>query len=740
MPLDQHKVRVTLGGVPLAANAPVTWRLQTGTEPYVGVFTVPRASWQQNLEQRIGKEVELSIEQPGGEKLTIKRLTLLHMVPTDDTARVSFAVADLRFWLHRKTVRRAFNMVRNSGTRTAFTDGPGENQVVTDAPIYLPASMNKGKPWSAREALEDVLDELVQDWQIDKWPLTDEPDDIDLQDLELADPGNVALATLLGHIPGAVLWVDPEGVVRIGDATDLKASDDRWIELETRTIEGEPGDFIDKKGIRPKRVRVQFERQLEVLLHGRDNYQATQSTGDENEGYLENVLPTVDLETDVDLLNPKTQTLERVTVPPGTWVPVKQWLEAMDRMRPSASYPWTFETIRELWIIGDLEGGLGARPEVDDNTEGVVAERVGALRAHFRQTWRLSQRWMDRISELLPIRAGLYDPFHGVRQPASVWGECCYNLSPKGGLIADARDPASGDQFSNRTWRTRLGNSPSIVKIEPSAATLEMVDAQQGIFRIAYRMPANGSVQAIYPCNTTNGGPGSGRVQGPWRDYSEQDHRGIGVGFRVDGNEAGVLLRDRLDFYVLLTLTPASPNSKRRLHSIDVEASDLMLTHGSANYGEGDGQTLEVYVPPNQATARFAWDEDDAASSTLVDLLGLNEEDPTEAGRLIGDAEELPGFIWTNKEPELQQLARVIAAEQLLPYADAIQGTVVTELDASKANLAGAMAGVEVHVAAFPEGSVRMVHTFPGQAAPISRFGLLPKALRKTLFRTVQPG
>lgn len=733
---DLKKSRATLGGVPLAATAPIVWRFTTGASPYVAVYTVHRSAWEDQLEQKLGTEVELEITASNGKQLKIQKLTILHIVPTDDTARVSFAVADLRYKWASKFISRDFNEPRRSGSRTAFQ--PGENQVVTNNLAYRPATMNAGEPWTARDALSDVLEELTTSWQIDSWPLSEARDDVDLQGVTLRDPGHVAVEILLQYIPGTVLWIDEQGTARVGNATDILASDRRWTELETRTIEGEPGDFIDRRKIRPRRVRVYFERELEVLLRARDNWQSTQSSGNPTEGYLENVLPTVDRETEVDLWDPEANAFVRRVVPPGTWVPVRQWLEAMDRIRPSSSYPWTWETIRELWIVGDLEGALGARFGVDDNKEGLVSERVAALRQHFRQTWRLSQAWMDRISSIAPIRVGLLDPISGERQPASVWGECCYILGPKGFLIADPTDPASGDVYSNRTWRDRLKGAPSVVKIEPSAASLTMLDDHIGLFRIDYRMPASGAAESVIPCNTTNGDASSGRVGGPWRDLREQDLRAMGPGFRVEGNEAGVLLRDRLDVWVCLTLIPGAPNHKSRCHSIDVEPSDLLLEYGAANYGEGEGDTLEIYVPPANATARFAWDEDGPASASIVELLGLNEANPgSTAGGRLATAEELPGFVWTNRRPELEALARAIAAEQLLPYADGIQGTVVTTLDPSKANLVGAMGGVEVQVSPFPDGAVRMIHHFPGQAPPISRFGLLPSSVRRVLLRTI---
>lgn len=731
---DPKPSRATIEGIPLAASSPVAWRFQTGTQPFVSVFSVHKSDWKK-LEAKLGQEISLSISSSQGETLKIDKLTLLHLVPTDNVHRVSFAVADARYWWPRKTIRRDFNVPVRGGTRTAF--GRGETQTVVDDPAYKAPTMRRGKPWTAREALEYVLEEVAEKWQIDSWPLAAGSDEIDLQDVHLADAGDAALEILLGHIPGSVLWIDSDGVARVGNATDLRASDQRWTELEIRTVEGEPGDFVDRTAIRPQRVTVYIERELEVLLRARDNYQSTQSSGNPNEGYLENVLPTVDLETDVELWNPRTKAFERVIVPPGTWVPVKAWLEAMERVKPSSSYPWTFETIRECWITGDLEGALGARFDVDDNKDGKVAERVAALRQHFRQTWRLSPLWMDRIERILPIRAGLLDPFTHTRQPASVWGECCYVLGPKGSLIADASDPASGDIYSNRTWRTRLGKAPSIVQIEPSQAVLSILDEHLGIFRIDYKLPANGAVEAIIPCNTTNGPAGSARVGGPWRDLREQDRRAMGPGFRVDGNEAGVLLRDTLEFWVMVTVIPAAPNHKTRCHSISVEPADLMLEFGSSNYSGGEGRTLEVYVPPSQATARFAWESDSEASASLVDLLNLNSQDPGEEITFIGDAERVPGYVLTNLDSELTSLARSIAAEQLLPYANAMQGNVVTTLDPEKANLTGAMSAIEVQVAPHPSGAVRMIHGFPGYAAPISRFALLSKSARKVLLRTI---
>lgn len=100
---------------------------------------------------------------------------------------------------------------------------------------------------------------------------------------------------------------------------------------------------------------------------------------------------------------------------------------------------------------------------------------------------------------------------------------------------------------------------------------------------------------------------------------------------------------------------------------------------------EHHGPDLHVFVPPNEADARFGWQDDTAAAGTVSQLLGLNSEDPNEAGI---DSQDLPGFVLTNGQAdgnnELTAHSAAFAAEILAAYADNLQGNVATILSTNR--------------------------------------------------------
>lgn len=168
--------------------------------------------------------------------------------------------------------------------------------------------------------------------------------------------------------------------------------------------------------------------------------------------------------------------------------------------------------------------------------------------------------------------------------------------------------------------------------------------------------------------------------------------------------------------------------------------------HTEYRIKDGKGPDLHVFVPPNEADARFGWQDDTAAAGTVSQLLGLNSEDPNEAGI---DSQDLPGFVLVNGQAdgnnELTAHSAAFAAEILAAYADNLQGNVATILSTNRRGdtnmaLTGNMASASVVAAPYPSGKVAVVYEFPGQQRQISRMALLPASVRHLLLGIVKPG
>jgi hypothetical protein len=145
-------------------------------------------------------------------------------------------------------------------------------------------------------------------------------------------------------------------------------------------------------------------------------------------------------------------------------------------------------------------------------------------------------------------------------------------------------------------------------------------------------------------------------------------------------------------------------------------------------------------VAPNEVTARFGWKSDEEAKQTFKELMGLDDA-AQGAGGYVGPGSEIglsdpadmeAGFVFVNELKEISDHAKSYAAQVLATYADAIQGSVTTQLE-SPVRIRGNISQVAVSVAAAPSGKIRMTHGFPGRQQPINRFAMLPESTRRLL-------
>lgn len=728
-----RKASVTLGGEPLAGTGPVTWRFTPGVTPYSATLTVSKGTWER-LEPRMGQPLVLSISDSRGKTVDVQDVYILHKAAGDSPHRVSFLVADKRWLWPYKLIARDFNIPRKTGNRTAYLPNvPIENLVLVDKYDFLPATVKPdGTRWSAREAVEEVLDLLTDgEFDVRSFPFGGgDAGQFSLQNVTLRDPGDAALARMLGYVPGADVFVTAEGRVEVYDATDRNALRSYFDGLPISTRAGDFAVWVDRVKIRPSQVRVYYQREMEVVFNYADNYVgSTFPAPDRDAPYIENVIPTVDPSTEVTDYDPESGRSVTKTVPPGTWVAAHNWLAAMDLLRPEDSLPWTFETIRAYWLAGDLDGVLGGRGQ-DDDPLGNVAMRIQALKQHFRQTFRINSRYMQRIRDIRAVRVALLDPVTGARAPAAVWGQACIVPSTKGKLMAarGITGPESTRVYRNVDYlaRSETGGQP-LVNTAPGPTAVNIGDRDVGVFRLEWIVSPYGGIESFIPSQVVDS---QGRLRTPTRDMGLQDDEPVFVGARVEAGVNGLFLSPRLQYKVLLTIVPAAPNDLRQLHRVDVEPSDVAgMFAGALNIENGEGPPLGVFVPPGEETARFALRDVDEADATLRTLLGL-------AGGGEGDDSptELAGYVLANDGVQgfrhLEAHARALAAEVLVAFNDTAHGSVATVIPEGGLGLHGNMSGAAIRVGQSPSAKVDAVHSFPGQARAMSRFALLPEATR----------
>ena len=228
------------------------------------------------------------------------------------------------------------------------------------------------------------------------------------------------------------------------------------------------------------------------------------------------------------------------------------------------------------------------------------------------------------------------------------------------------------------------------------------------------------------------------KVMGPTADLSKQDDPNytMGPGFKSAGRDNGLFLSKDMEVRVMITIVPGAPNNKSQFHVERVTASEIneLFTKEYKIQG-GAGPTLEVFIPPTEATARFQWDRPDkTARETMSLLLALDEDDPNKAGLPEDDPKTKGkdesklhgnGFLFVNQQRDIYNHARAVAAEVLSAFADNVQGRIATVMPREGMKLKGNMAGSTLQISGAPSAKVNVVHDFPGQAKQISRFSLM---------------
>lgn len=707
-------------------------------------LSVHKSKWE-NLKGTMGMEATLEITDARGNSLKVKHLTLLHEAPSSAPNIRSFVVADRRWKWQYTLISRDYNVPKKTGNRTAQINVPFQGFVTTDVYDYKSFSLEEGTTaWTSQAALRDVIKQLQDEgdnfpFLISRFPINETSgggSDFIIQNVILRDQGDVALSRLMSYIPGATLWCDAEGIIRIINGADLDAARRYFDNLPNATWDGERAITVHRKAIRPKKIIVHYQREVEVIFEYGDNYEDTGGVASQNPArpYLENVIQTVDATTTVSEYDPITKTvITKTDLPPGTWVHFGAWLSAMNDRLPPYSDPWTFETIKMHWLHGDLDGALGAGGK-DNDSEANISMRIQAIKQHFRQSFRINRRLMDATRELKNVSAMLLDPYTGARAPSRVWSQATVVPSKKGERMSMRKNESEAAIYRNVDYftPTTAQYSGNTIKAPHGPTSVNIVDRDLGIFRVDWIISPYGAEQSFVPCLVEDE---SGQYRVPQRDLGKQDDSSVGTGIKIESGTNGIFLSPRLKMKVLMTLVPGAPNNKRAFHRQEVTPSDVDNFTNDWEIGQSYGPALEVFVAPTEATARFAWQEDFAAAGTIGVLLGLYDDDSIDSGI---DTEELPGYVLANQERELKPHANAVAAELYATFADSIQGRVSTVLPEGRFLLSGNMSGITVTAAAAPSGKVSMMHDFPGQQKPISRLALMSEGSRQVVLGIVR--
>lgn len=695
----------TFGGLQLAENA-VQWSHSAGSAPSLGVVTFHKDVWAQ-AKGLFGTEQSLVAEYDGTEVFRIDGLTMLFEIPSSAPFLHSAQVADRRWRWRYRLVLCDYNMTRRTGDKmlTGVGEVPLEVQGNVDKFRFLDYSLDAkygNVRWTTRRVIEDVLDRVEgkNAYRIDGVGTRADGafGKATIQNFMLRDNGDQAVSRVLGLAPGTEIKVEDNKVV-VYDATDRAAATAQFNSLGYPLVGSNIVRNTDKAVLRAKKVRVYFQREVEFRFDFSEG--ATRYGGGTPE--LANVMQVPDRDIVIGGQH-KYQ---------GTWVPIDSYLAACG---PSAFDAYDLATVRKHWFYGTLAEVWGGGGK-DFALQATAANRASQVMHHYRQTFQIPADIMRRLRFIRSIRVAIWDTVTGTRAGAQAWSQYAILPSEKAVFLSD--------QFKagNVRWAYNVDNYPGAANEcsvkDASPVMVSIVDPELGIFRLDYSGGAHGLFSQIIPSQLCDSK--TGLVRDPVRNLAFQESTAIFSCGHIEGvGEA--TLAPTFQCAVIITGLPAAPNNELGYHCEEVSMAEAAEVLPNIMGGMGQ-EILDLFVSPNEATARFAWKNTTEARATIPQLLGITGEK---------EFRSLPGWTFVNQNDEVRGVARALAAAAYSGWIDGLAGIHVAHAG-TRPRMVGNVTGITEAVT--PDGS-RIVSTVHAPVSPpIDHMTLLSDEARRIVLK-----
>lgn len=735
MSLDPAQIasaRVSIGGAHVISSA--TWALTTGTDPYVTSFNVLTEDADRLLDGPL-RPVDLEIDAGEHGTATFKNLYVLQAAASPNPYHRRIVVADRRwFWRHAQVEGR-FNIRRRIGTGRVGAPNIPELQPVVDTFAYAPWSTPDGSGraaarWSARAILNRVLDTAFQPERdlgnaaptvsFRAWPGLDE---IPIENLELAAAGPDAIRRVLGYIPEAEISLDSVGNVIIFNRAS--GGESGLTESILEAMNRGHIEKIDLRRVRPRQVHVYFRRECELRL----DTLASGETSTQDDRVMTNVLPIPDFSLEVD----------GETLTQGTWITFEQAFTAWGAM-PGIGVALSDEICRQAFIPGiGLWEALRLHGTKDPDAEWMG--RVAAVEQHWRQTYRINRRWMDRIAEIRAERVALLDPTTGQRAPAQAFSNYCV-ISTNRTLYLARRDGITGGDMP---YAMNVVGYPKggLIGPETRAAPFQVsvLDSDQGVIRFDHIIDPLRMRDVVLPSMMETFGDGTGVASsptnpGPSANIVDQNRVPIAFNALTSSMKAPALTASH-KVATIITALQGSPNGKTQLTRIIInpeQVAGLVPPAVAEQLTRCDGPVHEVIISPSVETARVAWYDSTGVLTERAFGIGVDAQDADEYVDLsaitVNQGSDTSGASLTNIA--LAQAASVYAA-----LGDRVQGNADA---AFSPNLrpTGFLVAVEHKVAS--NGAVSTSVDLPEQVAPLDLAAYLDSGTYAIVKRMVGAG
>lgn len=707
-----------LGGRLLAGSAPVRWTFIDGVQPSTAVFELLKPDVETLLS---GGLAPVTLEISGGVGLGTEKIDYLYViseVPADDPNHGRVLVADRRWWWRYRHVKRDYNVRRRVGFRRVKNPSTQELQPVAEDVWYAPWSTKDedgAHPWTAREVVEDVLAAVLKKEQESCGYLA--PSDVDeqamhvndlpIENLNIDESGDEAVARVLRFMPEMTVGVDADGTVRV--YSRLSGNEVPAITVSgPEIVGGGHVQRIDLPRPRPSAIKVLFSREVEVRYDVEELASTTSSSArDKDDRFMDNVLPVPDFELG--------------TWCQGTWITFAEALTAWGVI-PGLGRALDFDIIRQamvafcdLWSMAQ-QYGEGA-PDAD------WMGRLAAVQQHYRQTYRINRRWRDRIHSISAYRVAVIDPESGMRAPAVAYSD----YAQMGSMRAILAGGLEGGYVLNVAGSPASKDAEITDAMKPAPARVSVVDSDQGIVRLDFLTDVLHLADRTLPGTVDNA---------PTTNLRRARFGPIGWDSLPKGNATAVpTLATPYRMALIVTVTPGSPNGAEQLHAITVKPGDIAgLLPPAARAGLNDcrGPIMEVRVSPTpETTAKVAWM--DSYREAIEKVMGV---------RALSKDETMPDLdpITVNAGDPLAPLdaiARAMAAAIYASLSDRPQGSKTIPLQ-STIKLGGWLGSVSWEVTT--KGEVLMQLRMREGGPALDMFALMPTSVRRMILRLAQPG
>jgi hypothetical protein len=730
----------TFGGKPLLNSSPVSWPLLAGVKPAIQTFDVTpddaRALGQSN------GPYQLVIDTGHGNPVVVDKLYLLNVSPGEDKFISRIQVADRRcWWGYGQTGQMWFNHRRNVGTKRLVAN----NQIPAVNPTafkvsYWNWSLNNGQVWVTRTMLEAVLKKAQQaeasmnglrfPYVIDE-RVGDQIRALPIEDFTLDEACDQGLMRAMAYLPAGSIYVDYDGTVVV---TSQATGDEKGVvkALSPEIAGAGHTDLVFNNLIRPRAIEVLYTREVELVFDFHESAldvgQTTTDIGDTRA--MENVLPSVDYQLTTANGVPDSQ----APIAQGTWITFPQAFNYWGNMpfisQNGDGRKLDHDILQRAFVPGmDLEGALlraGSQPQNNGQIKPWVA-RIRAAMDHYRTTFRIAPKYMDRILSIRAYRVTTIDPQSGTRAPAPAYGDYSW-LYTQQTLLKQVRSAStqdgSPDWIINRTAYPQSGVLDETAEVSP--CKVEVVDQDQGIIHLTYMPnPIYGMNETVLPSQMAVG-------MMPTADIT---NRSRPISFdTVIGSLVCPKLDSEFKLKVLLSCVPAASNDNQgQLHKITVYPNDIasMVPNPlTAGLSLAQGPVMQVRIGPQTEVARVAWN--DARSAELDRCFGIGAGEPNLEGLVINEG--APSDLTNGAS--LNAIAKASAARIYAALADRFQGSMAGYMN-GKVRPGGWL--TEVRHTLQPDGVAMTTVTMPVEVPQWSIFSFLDSASRTAILKLVQP-